>query len=782
MSVQGFIVLQVLIPFISYSISKCVVCVDLFNISNYITLLKWIFGLSLLLYVHNKIQIVGNRNAAIIAVVLCMISHYYSKSLLDMFAVIGFVIWCQFLNFFDYSWREFTTYVRRKWIKLFRKSFLLFVCFNFIVIFMTFRYFLFFVFTTADLESVLLRSAFIYDEKLPRLYTNVVLNQTEDRDNLHSIRLDYDNNQRRLLDLDHRFPICKRLIYRHLGEDVKIKCKWPTEYIMIEYYESNWTLNGKDVEYSDNMKISSTQGNYNSDVLSIFFINRNDFGEYQLWVSGVPSENRLRIFNTISYLVASIRVSQKVDMVHYIYVPVGNLLILDYHIDYSLHNEVLDWKYNIESKLAGGTSLEKHSERMFFGCSLFSYFLLKVIMYTVDHIYDFNKPKFVWMSNKTISIHAFLCTTELSYGNHSFHITREFYNNTIQANQNVTTPLHIYLMILPAKSYINNMYAINYDKYQNTSFEDVKNSDLLDEITILFIRQTIEVILFATNAFISAKFCKYFSCLLDIHIVSALFKYVFDRTCVEGKHSSDGCLGNIETEHSTYEYEYDVLILTTEDDNNFVIENEIITCLEDIECKVCFPDRDFKAGYSRFQLFSQSVQKSNTIIVLCSKEFLGDYFMNDIVFGDFIMTRYENEKCHDRNILLIKLDDCKIPSVLRRKCAFLDASDLFLTNGCIKNKICAWVKSRIPRFNINFVIFKELVFIMVVNTISLVLPIILLILKYTGYLSESTIWFKLTNTPFDLLLGIFCSMIATICSYRLKKHIERNSVHEMKCK
>ncbi|CAG2253202.1 unnamed protein product [Mytilus edulis] len=110
-----------------------------------------------------------------------------------------------------------------------------------------------------DLESVFLRSAFIYDEKLPRLYTNVVLNQIEDRDNLHSIRLDYDNNQRRLIDLDHRFPICKRLIYRHLGEDVKIKCKWPTEYIMIEYYESNWTLNGKDVEYSDNMKISSTQ-------------------------------------------------------------------------------------------------------------------------------------------------------------------------------------------------------------------------------------------------------------------------------------------------------------------------------------------------------------------------------------------------------------------------------------------------------------------------------------------------------------------------------------------
>lgn len=123
------------------------------------------------------------------------------------------------------------------------------------------------------------------------------------------------------------------------------------EYVIIKHFESKWThVKGKYVEYSDNLKISFTRGNYKSNVLSIFFINRNHYGEYQFGVSDVSSKNRLRIFNTISFLVASIRASQKVDTVNYIYAPVGSALVLDYHIDYLLQNEVLDWEYKTESK------------------------------------------------------------------------------------------------------------------------------------------------------------------------------------------------------------------------------------------------------------------------------------------------------------------------------------------------------------------------------------------------------------------------------------------------
>lgn len=71
--------------------------------------------------------------------------------------------------------------------------------------------------------------------------------------------------------------------------------------------------------------------------------------------------------------------------------------------------------------------------------------------------------------------------------------------------------------------------------------------------------------------------------------------------------------------------------------------------------------------------------------------------MNTIVFDDFIMSESVNDKIDNKNILLIKKDECNISTVLKRKYDFLDTAEIFSRNSCIREQLCAWVKTRVYR-------------------------------------------------------------------------------------
>lgn len=406
---------------------------------------------------------------------------------------------------------------------------------------------------------------------------------------------------------------------------MKIECKLSKEFDKVVNHKTKWTHNGKELANSHKRKMFSNHGTYIIETLSMFLLDKDDFGKYQLWVSGIPSDNNRREYNKINYMVALMRLSHITDSTRHINVPVGNGLLLFAHINYFFETEVLNLEYKIDSTLIGATSLDKNSERLFSGCSIFSFLFLPTAISLLRRNYDINKPLLVKESNKVISVSAVLCTTELSLGKHSIYVTRVFYNESTKTKQIVTTQLRPTFIVIPIESY--NIYNKSYEKYNDKRFEDVDKSDILDEAKMLLFRQLLEIIMLIVIVFTLLIFCRYSIRQFNKHVISKISMYIFYLAGFEVESSGKYYLGNIVNENTyRYCYAYDVLILSTQDDNKFITENSIITCLENRDYTVCFPERDFDAGNSIFQLFSKAIRNSNTIITVCSKSFLEDDF------------------------------------------------------------------------------------------------------------------------------------------------------------
>ncbi|CAC5386282.1 unnamed protein product [Mytilus coruscus] len=199
-------------------------------------------------------------------------------------------------------------------------------------------------------STVILQSKHSYvtfnEAEFLRLNLNVELKQANPGD---SIRFDIDYNQS-LYKNDKRFPICKRLFRRYFGEDVKMECKWPIEFVKILNYETKWTHNGKEMAHSIRKKTTSLSGDIRSKTLSIFIISKSDYGKYQLWVSGQSTENYIQKYRKITYIIAFMVLTPIYQMISYVYVPVGNGLVLDYQVDYSFETNITGWEYKIEKQ------------------------------------------------------------------------------------------------------------------------------------------------------------------------------------------------------------------------------------------------------------------------------------------------------------------------------------------------------------------------------------------------------------------------------------------------
>lgn len=55
-------------------------------------------------------------------------------------------------------------------------------------------------------------------------------------------------------------------------------------------------------------------------------------------------------------------------------------------------------------------------------------------------------------------------------------------------------------------------------------------------------------------------------------------------------------------------------------------------------------------------------------------------------------------KLKTNNILVIRKDECEIPSLLKKICELFDTTQLFQTETC-KSELCIWLVARIPLFD-----------------------------------------------------------------------------------
>ncbi|CAG2247319.1 unnamed protein product [Mytilus edulis] len=347
---------------------------------------------------------------------------------------------------------------------------------------------------------------------------------------------------------DRKFPICNRSIQRFIGEDVKIQCKWQSEFV----HETKWTLNGKEIKQSERTKTIATRDNNNVDTVEIFRIDKNDYGTYQLWISGNST---------------------------------GNGVNKDSKVLFKGYDSI------------DGFDRKRRNRNL--NVPPFFVYPLETAYAIIGRNYVINKPELKSKSNTNIHVEVILCTTALTYGNHSLFVTREYYNETIQKKQTVTTRLRLKYIVLPDKSY--NIYGKGNNGTQPYPFENSEKSYLEEEIITCIscsFRQIIEVSLFAFSFIFIWKHLFVF---LHRNVISTVIIFIF----------SLGASTEKECPSDAYDYEYDVLIVSTENDKDFVTENTIITNLEDKNYTVCFPERDFDPGIPFLDSYSEVLRSKS---------------------------------------------------------------------------------------------------------------------------------------------------------------------------
>lgn len=188
--------------------------------------------------------------------------------------------------------------------------------------------------------------------------------------------------------------------------------------------------------------------------------------------------------------------------------------------------------------------------------------------------------------------------------------------------------------------------------------------------------------------------CTCFIYLLDKYLVQTICRYTMRLAGIEIQSSSDAYLRNIANEYAL-ECDYDVLILSTDNDKDFITNNSIVSCLEEKDYKVCFPESDLNAGGSVIDIYQKVINSSKIIIVVYSKAFLEDCFMHKIVLEGMITSVSEDSKKCDKSIFFIIKDECNIPNFLG-KYEFLDTRQMFSKRNHIRRQLYAWMEGKVP--------------------------------------------------------------------------------------
>ena len=135
-------------------------------------------------------------------------------------------------------------------------------------------------------------------------------------------------------------------------------------------------------------------------------------------------------------------------------------------------------------------------------------------------------------------------------------------------------------------------------------------------------------------------------------------------------------------EDQKFEYEYDMFVSHSEDENNWIIQTLVPLLENDLQLKVCFPDRDLEQGQSMFESFTAAICNSRMILVILSNGYMDDPYKKKLQLDRLILPLIYENRLLEENVFFIRYHPVKLERPLRWSLDFQSIDMFYIHDDC----------------------------------------------------------------------------------------------------
>ena len=482
-------------------------------------------------------------------------------------------------------------------------------------------------------------------------------------------------------DEDAKFPFKHNMIYRYVGEDVKMTCEYRLKLGSVpeaEEHSTVWIFNESVIANSSRHFVynSYIQVGESVDVrstLKVKFLKDSEFGEY------VCSSN-LKITYVIDnqgYLAEKYAITkftiQVFDLIEIkvklklIYRVVGNIITSENYFWYHSDDDVIDMSivYTVNDRPVDEVCHGFQSQT----CSLGATILRNFIRVGAQNIYWDGSVEFPFIEIGEIPGFGlkrgivYFCLCSSGYGIHRISFIRKVYSGLTKKYKNEEI-LHPFVFIVLPLSTIS-LFRFYDDTHLYTKIEklveDENHFDIIEDAVddlIGFISANEEKVLTLANAiqviiFITCGIFFYILTLVVTNIYLGLFIVYVPHRVFMPYYTLPG------TEHipAIEAEQYGIYISYSDEEYTFVTETLLPVFENDCDIRVCFPDRDFPQNRSIFNTFVDRIRKCRKIIVVLSRAYMAEPLCRNLQLDHIILPLIYQELRTSRDILIIKYEE-----------------------------------------------------------------------------------------------------------------------------
>ena len=404
---------------------------------------------------------------------------------------------------------------------------------------------------------------------------------------------------------------------RFLGEDVLMTCKSQIQGDNNPAYSLIWTHNENTVQPSHRHIFSSRiLQNNNISYLSIVNITAADYGHYRC--------NKRINKQTKDVTIKTIILVRYVEHITKEHIKIGAVISLEnmfwFHIIQNT-TQNLTWQHTVNDNSFNEVCRD--------GISIYAH---------IHNRMKYQSPTCV-ASGNVFKCNFSMNICERAFGLHKFAVVK---TNKDNINETVYHPRQI--MILPK------------DKiYMHLPLTLIREKGVL---LLLQAKELLEFPYFALNIITFGRiliFCLIlYSTDTLCNIIFLVFDYLRDGTSRLGILT---ILNILKKKHK-----YDVFVSCCDEDNGFVLQTIIPLLENQLNLRVCWPDRDINSGHPLTE-YGKCINLSKRILVILSDSYVQEPDCNQMQFSTFIMPQLWSREKSLRDVLLLPCSPCEVPPI-----------------------------------------------------------------------------------------------------------------------